>query len=252
MAHSNSGLLKLPRELREIVWKYAMADQPKVFLLEPEMRPTPFFLPKSLPAIAFVRRSLFDEIFVVWIRARDFEFDFNITIPEWFAYWMDHVDEGRTWANIKSMSFTAALRVYEPSPFSYPFLWNAADFVQRAITFQHLTITISSLTIIHFDSQSGLFTHIKPIGELLTTLDLRNILLCKQLQSLTILCCPTWTENGCIEADDLGCRPQDLFGPLLDWFWAGFKEMGMTVEIQGKLQRRGKKFSSEPRWNWGT
>jgi hypothetical protein len=150
------------------------------------------------------------------------------------------------------MSFTAALRVYEPSPFPYTSLWNAADFVQRAITLQHLTIAISSLMVIHFDSQTGLFTHINPIGELLATLDLRNILRCKQLHSLTILYCPTWTEHSCIEADDLGCRPQDLFGPLLDWFWTTFQEMGKTVQIQGKLQRRGKRFSSEPRWNWRT
>jgi hypothetical protein len=217
------------------------------------MKPTSFFLPKSLPAIAFVRRSLFDEVFVVWIRSREFEYEFNITVPAWFAFWMDKVDGGRTWANVKSMSFTAALRLYEPSPFLYPAFWNAADFVQRAITLQHLTITISSLTIVHFDARTGLFTHIKPIAELLTTLDLRNIIRCKQLKTLTIICCPTWTEHNCIEADDLNCHPQDLFIPLLNWFWAAFNEVGMTeVQIQGKLQRRGKKFSSEPRWDWGT
>jgi hypothetical protein len=245
-----SALLGLPRELREKVWDFAMADELDTFTLAPGMKTTPFFLPKSLPPSAFVRRSLFSEIFLIWVRARTLAFHFNAAIPIWFVWWMDNIAEGRAWANIKSRSFTAELRLYQTA-FTPNFdIFNAADFVVRATTLRHLTLTISSLSVTHFDPQSGFFTHVKPVYEVLFTLDFTNVLRCEHLQTLMLHCCPTWKDGHCVEAEDLGCRNHDMFMPLLRWFIRGFKEQDRTVKVHGKLDRRGKKWSEEKVDKW--
>lgn len=137
------------------------------------------------------------------------------------------------------MSFNVALRVYRPELG----VCNAADLIARTSTLQHLTITISSLHLIHFEIQTGVFTHFNPISEVLATLDFSNILACKRLKTLDVRCCPSWRGDRCIEAEDLDCSPRDLFIPLLTWFWEGFKELqGRIVQVQGRLERRGRKF----------
>jgi hypothetical protein len=86
------------------------------------------------------------------------------------------------------------------------------------------------------------------MSEVLSTLDFYNILRCKRLRTLDVRCCPSWKGDRCIEAEDLGCSPQDLFMPLLTWFWNGFKELqGRMVQVQGRLKRRGRKFDGELR-----
>lgn len=246
-----SRLMSLPLELREKIWKCALADTPKDFVLERGMKPSRFFYPNSLPPLAFVHPQLFEEIFLVWIQSRHFVFESGPTMPEWFVWWMDKIAGGRAWANVKSLSFTEELKFYRPFPLpGRPAYWNAADLVTRAVTLQRLTITISSLTLIHFNAQTGYFTHIKPMEEVLATLDLRNILHCGPLQDLTVVCCPTWKGKRCIEAADLGCKPEDLFLPLCTWFQQEFLGKSRKVKIRAKLDRRGMKFSGEPRWEW--
>jgi hypothetical protein len=247
----SSKLLSLPRELRDKIWEYTIVDEAGDFVLQPGMTLTQFFYPKVLPPIAFIRRSHFAEVFLIWVRTRSFEFRFNTMIPPSFVWWMDIIGGGRAWANIKRMSFTTAMRTYQPGFGAGIGASNAADIVARGTTIRHLTLTISSLPVVRFDANTGAFTHVRPMGELLAAFDLRNILRCERLQSLTLLCCPTWKGDRCIEADDLCCAPQDLFLPLCNWFWHAFRELGRTVTIQGRLERRGKKFSTEPQWDWG-
>jgi hypothetical protein len=236
--------------LRENVWDFTMADEPDTFTLAPGMKPSRFFLSKSLPPVVFVRRSLFSEIFLVWVRERSLAFHFNGAMPAWFVWWVDNIAEGRAWANVKTMSFTAELRLYQPT-FTPTFgIFNAADFVARATTLRRLTLTISSLSVTHFDSQTGYFTHVKPMEEVLSVLNFTNVLRCERLQTLMLHCCPTWRDGRCVEAEDLGCRNHDMFMPLLMWFIRGFKEQGRTVKVQGKLDRRGKKWSEEAVDRW--
>jgi hypothetical protein len=247
----SSKLLSLPRESRDKIWEYTIADEAGVFVLQPGMTLTQFFYPKVLPPIAFIRCSHFAEVFLIWVRTRSFEFRFNTMIPPSFVWWMDIIGGGRAWANIKRMSFTTAMRTYQPGFGAGIGASNAADIVARGTTIRHLTLTISSLPVVRFDANTGAFTHVRPMGELLAAFDLRNILRCERLQSLTLLCCPTWKGDRCIEADDLCCAPQDLFLPLCNWFWHAFRDLGRTVTIKGRLERRGKKFSTEPQRDWG-
>jgi hypothetical protein len=227
-----------------------MADEHEAFMLVPGMKPSRFFYPMSLPPIAFVRRSLFHEVFRVWVRTHSFHFRFNATIPAWFVWWMDNAAEGRAWANVKTLNFTAVLRVYRSDLFPNLGIFNAADLVARATTLRHLTLTISSLSVTHFDSKTGCFTHIKSIDEILANLNFTNVFCCERLQTLTLYCCPTWKGNRCLEAEDLGCRPHDVFVPLCRWFVRNFEEQGRKVKVQGKLDRRGKKWSEETDDKW--
>jgi hypothetical protein len=236
--------------LREKVWGFVMADGNGAFMLAPGMKPSPFFYPMSLPPIAFVRRSLFHEVFLVWVRTHSFQLLFNAIVPAWFVWWMDNIAEGRAWANVKTLNFTAALRVYQPGLLPNFSIFSAADLIARATTLRYLTLTISSLSVTHFDSQTGYFTRIKPIDEILSTLNFTDILRCERLQTLTLCCCPTWKGNRCLEAEDLGCRPHDVFVPLCRWFVRNFEEQGRKVKVQGKLDRRGKKWSEEPDDKW--
>jgi hypothetical protein len=247
----SSRLLQLPRKLRDKVWEYAIADEAEDFVLHPGMTLTRFFDRKSLPPVAFLRHSHFDEVFLIWVRTCSFEFCFNNMIPPSFVWWMDNIGGGRAWANVKSLSFTTALRIYQPGFGAGLFAPNSADIVARATTIKHLTLTISPLPVVHFDAKTDYFTHVRPIGELLSTFDFRNILRCERLQSVNLSCCPTWEGDRCIEASDLSCTPQDLFLLLCNWFWHEFRNQGRTVAFQGRLERGGKKFSAEPYCNWG-
>jgi hypothetical protein len=247
----SSRLLSLPRELRDKIWEHAIVDKAEDFLLQPDMTLGRFFYPKSLPPVAFIRHSHFAEIFLVWVRTRSFEFRFKNMIPPSFVWWMDNIGGGRAWSNVKSMSFTTALRIYQSGFGTSLYASNSADIVARATTITHLAITISSLPIMNFDATTGCFTHIRPINELLSAFDFRDILRCERLQSLNFFCCPTWEGDRCIEATDLGCTPQDLFMPLLHWFWHEFGKQGRAVTVQGRLERRGMKFSAEPEWKMG-
>jgi hypothetical protein len=250
MALPTPKLLCLPQELREKVWHFAIANEPEAFVLQPGMKPSRFFYPNSLPPIAFIHPSLFDEVFLVWVRSRTLKIHFNTTIPASFVAWMDTAAQGRAWVNVKSLSFTAALRVYQAAGISGPTTYHAGDIVARAKTLQHLTITISSLSVTHFDPKTGYFTHIKPMDEVLATLDFSTVLRCERLKTLMIYCCPTWKGDLCLEADDLNCRPHDMFVPLCHWFLGKFDEQGRTVEVRGKLDRRGKKWSDGSGWDW--
>lgn len=242
-----SKLLCLPRELREQIWVLVMLDEPDAFLLKPGMEPSQFFYPRSLPPIAFVAPCLFDEVFLVWLRSRTLKLHFNTTIP---ASFMAYMDTFGAWTSIKSMSFTAALRSYQAPPSSASPTHFPADLVSLATTLQHLTITISSLFVTHFDTRTGYFTHIKPIDEVLEVLDFSNVLRCERLKTLVVYCCPTWSGDYCLEADDLNCRPHDVFVPLCRWFLGKFEQMGKKVIVRGKLDRRGKKWAEGSGWDW--
>jgi len=250
MTFPTLDLLCLPRELREKVWEFAISDEPEAFLLEPGMKPTQFFYAQSLPPAAFVLHSLFEEVFLVWLRARVLEIRFNTTIPADFVRWMDTIADSRAWANVKNLRLTATLRVYEPDLHQTTGLYNAADLISRATTLQHLTITISSLSVTHFDPKTSYFTHVKPVDDILATFDFSNILRCERLKTLTIYCCPTWKGDRCLEAEDLNCQPHDMFVPLCHWFLCAFEEKGRTVQVRGKLDRRGKKWSEGSGWDW--
>jgi hypothetical protein len=43
-------------------------------MLDPEMMPGRFFYPDSLPPVIFLQSSLFDEVFLAWVRTRRFNF----------------------------------------------------------------------------------------------------------------------------------------------------------------------------------
>jgi hypothetical protein len=238
----------LPRKLRERIWEYTIAEEAADFVLGPGMKHTQFFYSNSPPPAPFIRRSYFNEAFLVWVRTRNFQFRFNNMMPPSFVWWMDNIGCGRAWANVKRMSFTAALRTYQPDLYAGLGVSNVADLVARATTLKHLTIILAH-SLLYFDMKTGYFTHIRPIDKLREALDLRNILRWKRLQSLTLLCCPNWKRGRCIEADDLGCARQDLFLVLCNWFCKAFREQSRTVAIQGKLKRDGKKLSAEPESN---
>jgi hypothetical protein len=74
-------------------------------MLGPGMVPGRFFYPKSLPLVIFLQSSLFDEVFLAWVRTHRF-------IQPWFIWCMDAIDEGRAWPNVKQVRSNAALRVY--------------------------------------------------------------------------------------------------------------------------------------------
>lgn len=247
MAITTSKLLCLPRELRDQIWALALDDEPETFELNHGMEPSQFFYPKSLPPVAFIASSLFEEVLLVWLRARTINLPFNTTIP---ASFVAQIDKISGWTSIKSLSFTTALRAYQAPRTAIEPAYYAADLVSLATPLQHLTLTVSSLSVVHFDSEEGCFTHVKPMDEVLATLDFSNILRCGRLKTLLLYCCPTWRGTHCLEAEDLYCRPKDLFAPLCRWFMKEFAERGRDVKVRGKLDRRGKKWSEGSGWDW--
>lgn len=60
-----SRLLRLPLELREKIWEFAMANEPKDFVLELGMKPSRFFYPNALPPLAFAHQALFEGVVLV-------------------------------------------------------------------------------------------------------------------------------------------------------------------------------------------
>lgn len=89
-------LLALPRELRDKIWEYAIANEEQAdFEVDPNVKPGRFFYSNALPPVAFVQCFLSDEGFLVWVRTRRFEFEFDDFVPPWFMWCLDRIAEGK-------------------------------------------------------------------------------------------------------------------------------------------------------------
>jgi hypothetical protein len=90
------GLMKLPIELREEIWTYAMWDLPTRFIIDKDIAISKLlFYPRVLPSFTFINRALKQEIILTWVRRTRFIFhDSSTTLHDKLIHFVEQFVNG--------------------------------------------------------------------------------------------------------------------------------------------------------------
>ena len=142
-----------------------MLGSPSRFIVYPRINPGRFFYGNALLIVAFIQKFLFQEVFIVWLRGRVFEFRFCDALSHSFLQFFNQFPKNRAFDNIKSVILSEFPRNPSEKAHIHREAVTPRELIPRMGSLEHLILHMSSLSTTSFSFPLGKFTRIMSAQE---------------------------------------------------------------------------------------